>query len=123
MNGSGEPGPGTSRISLHIQGDRMRARGDHDRPPEDGASGCPFSGPAERPGLSRRRLLGGALAAAAGLALADRVGMASAQVPLPTPTPTAGTAIPTPGQILPRILGLPRGVGADGRGLPGTVKW
>jgi hypothetical protein len=98
-------------------------------------SGCPFSGagsseprlpmligdPEAAAGprrLSRRGFLGGAVAAAGALALAGRMGPAAAAPATPTPTPT-----PTPGPNLPRVIHLPRGQGADGRALPGSVRW
>jgi len=99
-------------------------------------SGCPFSGagtgagrrepelpvlvgPKEALGhreLSRRGFLGGAVAAAGAWAVAGRMGAASA-APAPPPAP------PAPAPALPRVIHLPRGQGADGRALPGTVRW
>ena len=102
--------------------------------------GCPFRGaddaddaverpaddplaPTGRRGLSRRGFLRGLAVAAVGGAVVERVGVvpAAAQLPLPRPAPTL--PLPGGGQGLPRIIGLPRGTGADGRGLPGAVRW
>jgi hypothetical protein len=68
--------------------------------------------------VSRRRLLTGLLAAVGGLAVAEQTGVTAkvAQVLL---DPTASRSRARPAQV----VRLPRGVGADGRALPGSVKW
>src|SRR5947208_5328091 len=102
-------------------------------------SGCPFSGSGDgsdlggvtRPGagriraaasqdgggavLSRRRLLAGVMAVTAGWAVLDHLGTAAAAPPTPPTTPPA--APPAAPPALPPVVGLPKGVGADGRKL------
>jgi hypothetical protein len=56
----------------------------------------------------------------AGWAVLDRLGTAAA-APTPPAVPTPPPAPAPP--VLPPVVGLPQGVGADGRALPGSVKW
>ena len=94
-----------------------RARDDVDVSRDDGAGGCPFTPPSRPPsGVSRRRLLGGTMAVATTWALIGRGGSAAV-------VPTATVAPPPPVGTPPATIGLPSGVGADGRALPGFVKW
>lgn len=76
-------------------------------------AGDPMAAAGQRT-VSRRGFLGGAIAAAGAMAVIPRPSVASATSPSPTPAP------PAP---LPPVVGLPRGVGADGRKLPGMVRW
>src|SRR5690349_8558400 len=88
-----------------------------ERPADD-----PLARPGRR-GLSRRGFLRGLAVAAVGGAAVERVGVVPAAVQLPLPRPAPTIPLPGGGQGLPRIIGLPRGTGADGRGLPGAVRW
>jgi hypothetical protein len=117
MSGCGSGGAGGDDTGEHASWRRLLSR-------REAAAECPFSAPAAaapQAGLSRRRFLGAAVAAAGAWTVAERAGVAAAapQVPGGAPTP----ALPTGSGQLPKILGLPRGVGADGRALPGSVKW
>jgi hypothetical protein len=105
--------------------------------PPDGPPGEPAADPTGpgRHGMSRRRFLGGLLAAAGGLAAADRLGLTSAaaerlglasttrQLPLPKFAQLPIVPPIGPGNGLPKIVGLGRGAGADGRALPGGMRW
>src|SRR3954447_11618644 len=118
VRGTGVP------VDTQRNGGRHRLGGRAGR--AEAPSGCPFSGASAEPGISRRRFLHTAVAAAGARAVVDRLRPAAGAPPARLPprwgAPPAAAPIPpapAPGAALPRVVGLPRGVGADGRGLPG----
>src|SRR4051812_44520836 len=95
VRGTGVP------VDTQRNGGRHRLGGRAGR--AEAPSGCPFSGAPAEPGISRRRFLHTAVAAAGAWAVVDRLAPASAAPPAAAPT----TPAPAPGAPLPPGLRPP----------------